>query len=34
MKDGHCPKCNRAIEGVWESGSYIPVKEKTEKAGA
>lgn len=26
LKDGHCPKCNRAIEGIWESGSYIPAK--------
>ena len=31
IRDGHCPKCNRAIEGVWESGSYIPCKNKTEK---
>ena len=25
LQNGHCPKCHRAIEGVWESGSYIPV---------
>jgi pyruvate formate lyase activating enzyme len=34
LKDGHCPKCNRAIEGIWESGKYIPVKNKKIKENA
>ncbi len=28
LAEGHCSKCNRAIEGIWASGSYIPVKSK------
>ena len=34
LVNGHCPKCKRTIEGIWESGSYIPGKEGSQNVNA
>ncbi len=31
LEEGRCPKCKRKIEGIWESGSYIPTRQKEEE---